>query len=226
MASNQPFPVPYYPVEFWKNRDTLNALFISVLYGERPSPRELRRYFKDRDWNYPLTDKAWIVEAHFRSEFCAAYYPIAFPSAMDCLLWFRWVLLPAVFDDTEESGARLDKSVMTGEYLDWATQADHAIEENKPEELLDKIRGLEIGSFFSGVSFGCSLAISEWLSRQGSTRKWRKALKSNEISRVNHRWRMSDQNWRQVKEMIPLFTTLSIVISWTIFCVNSSFWHT
>jgi hypothetical protein len=138
-----------------------------------------------------LSENSWIVWGSHPMEMPATGGgPLFFPTAADCLFWFRWHVLK-----TEDDDESTDSDVET-----LRSQIDSAPQGTDADRLLSKLApqlisvGAEID--VSGIE-----SIHEHLTELGDVELWHRAFQAPDISFCDGRWSLPQPVWERLREL-------------------------
>ncbi len=178
----------YFDDEFWKTRPLINILGDGYSFGVGP-----------------ILPTSWVVCAGYYSEPYAPVggYPTIFPTIMDCLLWFRWVVLGYSVDSGGDAPA--DSVELDGVYQEIANFIDQSIlaKHASPLDILDTaINRLEKTPEDLPFWIGSVSSIHDYMAKRGNVKQWREALGDERPELVGDEFVMPAELWDDVIQVI------------------------
>ena len=152
-----------------------------------------------------MSEGSWIAwssysQPHYESITGEAVW---FPTPTDCLLWFRWIVLPQSQEVFERSSPILGLNVsLSGVSKRLAEMIDSAPDGTSSGRILKKLEPF-LESLVEEMKFQVRGfdSIHECLSCGGAVNQWRLALKSPGIRRDGKMWSMPRSAWLSLEEV-------------------------
>lgn len=140
-----------------------------------------------------LNPDSWVITWTFSPmEACRlpGYWPNAYPTATDALLWLRFQVLPQIAANTRES-TLVAKLINLIDLASPGTDAAALLNKLKPTLVREFPGTLET----PGIEITSICTVHKWLRTQGTPAEFRKCYGSDEIKCEHGRWTMPQLWW-------------------------------